>query len=157
MENDTNQTKWKLIVNVGSGAPAGGSGCQYFVGRFDGTNFTPTRLWSEAALQPLVTPECVPEGKLLADFEGNDYAGWRATGDAFGNQPARGTLANQQSVSGFRGKGLVNSFLGGDSAQGTLTSPEFEVTHDYLSFLIGGGHHTRQNQPDILHATVGFS
>jgi fructan beta-fructosidase len=30
------KTKWVLIVNVGSGAPAGGSGCQYFIGDFDG-------------------------------------------------------------------------------------------------------------------------
>jgi fructan beta-fructosidase len=34
------QAKWVLIVNVGSGAPAGGSGCQYFVGDFDGTKLT---------------------------------------------------------------------------------------------------------------------
>lgn len=32
--------KWVLIVNVGSGAPAGGSGCQYFVGEFDGSRFS---------------------------------------------------------------------------------------------------------------------
>jgi fructan beta-fructosidase len=31
--------KWVLLVNVNSGAPAGGSGCQYFVGDFDGTTF----------------------------------------------------------------------------------------------------------------------
>src|SRR5688572_15851638 len=31
--------RWALIVNVGSGAPAGGSGCQYFVGEFDGNQF----------------------------------------------------------------------------------------------------------------------
>jgi fructan beta-fructosidase len=35
------QKKWALVVNVGSGAPAGGSGCQYFVGNFDGQRFTP--------------------------------------------------------------------------------------------------------------------
>lgn len=33
------KTRWVLIVNVGSGAPAGGSGCQYFVGDFDGRTF----------------------------------------------------------------------------------------------------------------------
>ncbi len=33
--------KWLLIVNVGSGTPAGGSGCQYFVGDFDGKRFVP--------------------------------------------------------------------------------------------------------------------
>ena len=48
------KTKWVLIVNVSSSAPAGGSGCQYFVGDFDGQQFTPdpansgqTPLWAD--------------------------------------------------------------------------------------------------------------
>jgi fructan beta-fructosidase len=32
--------RWVLVVSVGGGAPAGGSGCQYFVGEFDGDRFT---------------------------------------------------------------------------------------------------------------------
>jgi sucrose-6-phosphate hydrolase SacC (GH32 family) len=132
------RTKWTLIVNVGSGAPAGGSGCQYFVGEFDGTQFTLD------ATYPKPVPESVPEGRVLADFEGGDYAGWRAAGTAFGDRPAAGTLPNQQAVDGFRGRGLVNSYLGGDGAVGELTSPEFEVTHHHLSFLIGGGNHAGQ-------------
>jgi fructan beta-fructosidase len=32
--------KWVLIVNINPGGPAGGSGCQYFVGEFDGEKFT---------------------------------------------------------------------------------------------------------------------
>lgn len=34
-------TKWVLIVNINPGAPNGGSGAQYFVGDFDGHQFTP--------------------------------------------------------------------------------------------------------------------
>jgi fructan beta-fructosidase len=30
---------WVLVVSVGTGAPSGGSGCQYFVGEFDGVRF----------------------------------------------------------------------------------------------------------------------
>jgi fructan beta-fructosidase len=33
-------TRWVLTVGVGDGSPAGGSGVQYFVGDFDGANFT---------------------------------------------------------------------------------------------------------------------
>jgi fructan beta-fructosidase len=33
-------SRWILSVNVGSGAPAGGSGDQYFIGKFDGARFT---------------------------------------------------------------------------------------------------------------------
>jgi len=126
-------TKWVLIVNVNPGGPAGGSGCQYFVGDFDGARFSPDPL-------PPARAEFVPQGKLLADFE-NGYAGWIADGDAFGKEPPAGTLPNQQPVTGFRGQGLVNSFRDGDRTQGTLTSPPFEITAGYISFLIGGGSH----------------
>ena len=45
-----NDTKWILLVSIGSGAPNGGSGTQYFVGKFDGTTFKndngkETQLW----------------------------------------------------------------------------------------------------------------
>ena len=33
--------KWLLLLNMNPGHPAGGSGCQYFVGGFDGTRFIP--------------------------------------------------------------------------------------------------------------------
>ena len=76
---------------------------------------------------------------LLADFEGDTYGAWTATGSAFGSGPARGTLPSQNPVSGFVGKGLVNSYLGGDGPTGTLASPEFTIERPYISFLIGGG------------------
>lgn len=78
---------------------------------------------------------------ILADFEGSDYGDWKVEGDAFGTGPARGTLKGQQTVSGFAGKGLVNTFLNGDQTKGKLTSPKFTLDRHYLSFLIGGGNH----------------
>jgi len=46
------ETRWVLTVGVGNGAPAGGSGTQYFIGEFDGRNFTSeipkaTTLWAD--------------------------------------------------------------------------------------------------------------
>ena len=76
---------------------------------------------------------------LIADFEGATYGDWKVEGEAFGPGPAQGTLAGQMPVSGFQGKGLVNSFFNGDRTTGTLTSPEFRIERPYLSFLIGGG------------------
>jgi fructan beta-fructosidase len=82
------------------------------------------------------------EDVLIADFEGDAYGiGWKTTGTAFGKSPAKGTLPNQMAVTGYLGKGLVNSYLGGDDATGTLTSPAFKVERKYLNFLIGGGKH----------------
>jgi fructan beta-fructosidase len=82
------------------------------------------------------------EDILIADFEGDTYGvGWKTEGTAFGTGPAKGTLPNQMEVTGYLGKGLVNSFLGGDDATGKLTSPAFTIERPYISFLIGGGGH----------------
>ncbi|MCI0700243.1 MAG: glycoside hydrolase family 32 protein [Planctomycetia bacterium] len=81
---------------------------------------------------------------LVADFEGDAYAeGWKSTGSAFGKGPARGTLPNQMPVSGYLGKGLVNSYLDGDGSTGTLTSSEFKIERKYINFLVGGGKHAK--------------
>ena len=76
---------------------------------------------------------------LLADFEDGIYGNWNVEGDAFGSGPAQGKIGSQGHVTGFRGKGLVNSYNGGDGATGKLTSPLFKLERKYLSFLIGAG------------------
>ena len=86
----------------------------------------------------------------VADFEGKDYGAWKATGDAFGRGPARGTIGRQQNVSGFAGKGLVNTFIRGDRSTGTLTSPTFTIQRQYVTFLIGGGGHVGRTCINLL-------
>ncbi|MCS7468483.1 glycoside hydrolase family 32 protein [Stieleria sp. ICT_E10.1] len=81
----------------------------------------------------------VGDDLLIDDFESDSYGEWSITGDAFGAQPAPGTLANQMPVSGFRGQGLINTFVGGDATTGTATSPPFTIGRRHLAFLIGGG------------------
>ncbi len=76
---------------------------------------------------------------VLADFEGEDYGAWKVEGEAFGKGPAHGALGHQKPVTGFLGRGLANSYNGGDKSKGRLTSPEFKMERRYLSFLIGGG------------------
>ena len=87
---------------------------------------------------------------VIADFEAETYGEWKATGEAFGPGPARGTLPGQMHVEGFKGTGLVNSFFRGDQTTGTLTSPEFKVERKFLSFLIGGGQHAEQLSLKLL-------
>lgn len=133
VDGDPEDTRWVLVVNLNPGAVAGGSGAQYFVGDFDGTTFT---------AENVVTEDRAPDGAVLVDFDGQTYGeGWTTTGTAFGLAPARGTLPGQNPVSGFLGDGLVNSFVNGDSTQGTLVSPRFVLTHDYVNLLVGGGNH----------------
>jgi fructan beta-fructosidase len=48
----TDETRSVLVGNISGGTPAGGSGCQYFVGRFDGKTFAndnpkDTKLWAD--------------------------------------------------------------------------------------------------------------
>lgn len=79
---------------------------------------------------------------LFEDFEKKSYEGWTLTGEAFGKQPSRGTEAGQQPVSGFAGRGLVNTFIAGDGPQGMATSKPFRIERRYIGFLVGGGAHT---------------
>ena len=79
------------------------------------------------------------EDILIDDFERSDYGSWTVEGDAFGSEPATGTLPGQQRVAGYLGERLVNSFLGGDASTGTLTSASFVIERSYINFLIGGG------------------
>ncbi|MDB6040883.1 MAG: sacC [Verrucomicrobiales bacterium] len=87
---------------------------------------------------------------LIADFEGTNYGDWKATGEAFGPGPARGTLPGQMHVDGFKGKGLANSFYGGDKSTGTLTSPEFKIERNYIGFLIGGGNDVEKTCVNLI-------
>lgn len=101
---------------------------KYLIGQFNGNKFIP----SQAE---------VPEGIIIADFEGEDYGAWIITGSAFGDNPAHGTLPYQQLVSGYLGDQLVNTYLDGDEPTGTANSPEFNISKDFINFLIGGGNH----------------
>ncbi len=123
VDGDRRRTKWVLTVSVGS------TGVQYFTGQFDGTSFTPDGPATYTA----------PRGTDVADFESGTYAGWTATGSAFGTGPAAGALPDQQDVSGYQGRYLVDSFAGGDASTGTLTSAPFTVRGKRLNFLVGGG------------------
>ncbi len=108
-----------------------------------------TMLLCEA--KPSKPPKVERPPIVLADFEGNDYGDWTVEGKAFGKGPARGTLPQQQEVSGFQGKGLVNTYLGGDDQlTGKLTSPVFTVDRRFVSFLIGGGKHAKKTCINLL-------
>lgn len=87
---------------------------------------------------------------VFADFDKGNYGNWQIEGEAFGSTPAPGTLEGQQQVSGFAGKGLVNTFLGGDGPHGKLTSPEFTIDRPFISFLVGGGSYDTQTCMNLL-------
>jgi levanase len=141
VDGDPANIKWVMVVNINPGGVAGGSAGQYFVGDFDGTTFTSESTKASDAL---------PAGTPLAGFNDGTYNGWTVSNEPgnwkngpFGDAPAAGTLPGQNVVTGFAGAGLANSFNDGDWPLGSLTSPDFTVTSDYLNFLVGGGQHPR--------------
>ncbi|MCX8038083.1 MAG: non-lysosomal glucosylceramidase [Candidatus Sumerlaeia bacterium] len=75
---------------------------------------------------------------VFEDFE-SGYEKWTVEGKAFGNAPQRGRQPRQQPVTGFLGKGLVNSFTDGDTPVGRLISQPFKIERPLIRFLIGGG------------------
>jgi levanase len=83
-----------------------------------------------------------PAGTTFADFEGPTYGtGWTETGDLVGTAPAAGTIGDQQPVTGYLGAQLVNTFIDHDATTGTITSPAFTISSDYIDLLVGGGFH----------------
>ena len=76
---------------------------------------------------------------VIADFESGTWEGWHASGDAFGETPAQGTLQGQLKVTGYIGDWLVNSFVGGDKSTGVLESDTFVIDRTHINFMIGGG------------------
>lgn len=99
---------------------------------------------------PVPLPKEEQRITVFEDFEGANYGAWTAAGQAFGPAPATGTFPAQQRVSGFRGKGLVNTFRPDDRPQGTLTSKPFKITEPFIAFLIGGGKHAGTTCMNLL-------
>ena len=104
----------------------------------------------ECSAEPLPEKERpAPRPEILfEDFE-LGYGKWTIEGEAFGTTPATGTLANQNPVSGFLGKGLVNTYLRGDATKGKAVSRPFTVERRCIAFLIGGGQ-GRQTAMNLL-------
>ena len=63
---DSNEIKWVLIQSVGTGAPNGGSGTQYFIGDFDGVKFT---------LDSSFEKDIEKYGPAWLDYGRDNYAG----------------------------------------------------------------------------------
>ena len=121
---DPKNVKWVLTVNVAGKA-------QYFTGAFDGKTFTSDD-----------KPYAPPSGTIIGDggFEGTDYGNWTPSGAAFGSGPAHA----DNPTNGAIGHGWVDSYGSADSHTGTLTSPTFTISHNYINFLMAGGNHPYQ-------------
>ena len=88
---------------------------------------------------------------LFEDFEG-DLNQWTVQGEAFVGNPKPNF--HHQALTGFKGKGLVDSFRNGgkegasaedsDAYTGKMISPSFTVERKAIRLLVGGGSHANR-------------
>lgn len=83
----TGARKWVLLSSIGSGAPNGGSGTQYFVGDFDGTSFIPDADFARATRNG---------NGVWLDYGRDNYAGvtWSDIPDTDGRRIFLGWMSN---------------------------------------------------------------
>lgn len=83
----SDETKWVLLLSINPGGPNGGSATQYFVGHFDGKNFT---------LDPAFEPSVTSEKAVWLDYGRDNYAGvtWSDIPKADGRRLFMGWMSN---------------------------------------------------------------
>lgn len=90
-------------------------------------------------------------GKVLQAFEGDGYGDWKVEGDAFGLAPSGSRPEGLNGdLTGYSQESLACSAHGGDAAKGSLTSPEFKVTENYIGFVVAGGNHPGKTAVQLL-------
>ena len=94
----------------------------------------------------------VPESAAVFQaFEGDGYGDWQATEDAFGLSPIHGKLDGMgESFTKFADHAFAASLYEGMDSSGTLTSSEFTIEEDYISFLVAGGDRQDQTAVQLL-------
>ena len=96
---------------------------------------------------PGIIPKSADGRELNLNFETGDLTDWNTTGTAWEQQPYKGAIDPERPYGKGRKSQHTGEFwLGGyeflrDAPKGALTSVPFKVTHNWCSFLLGGGSH----------------
>ncbi len=99
------------------------------------------------------------DGKPLnLGFETGTLEGWKAEGNAWEGQPIKGdtVAARNHGKSEHVGQYWIGGYeKTGDKGTGRLTSANFEATHPWASFLVGGGKSDKKTRVEIVEAATG--
>jgi sucrose-6-phosphate hydrolase SacC (GH32 family) len=78
VDGDVSRRKWVLVMSLNPGGPAGGSGTQYFIGKFDGTTFAadpqPQSPDAGSSREPMVTTARPGDLVQWLDYGADFYA-----------------------------------------------------------------------------------
>ena len=141
VDGDPDRTAWVLLCGMGPNKE------QYFIGDFDGTQFT----LDPAANGYLLRGEGL-SGEVFADFEDGLPSGWRVdgTGVAVGSAGKLGFY----NVTGYLGSGFLSTYTpdaeSGDRETVTVTSPTFTIDKHAINFLVAGGDHTGDTAVNLV-------
>ena len=107
-----------------------------------------TVVFAQFDAAPAANPAEARPDILLDDFENETYGKWKVEGTAFGTGPVKRTeIPAYQGDVGGTGQYIVNTHSSAPGANveekdrhiGKLTSPEFRIERNFLTFFIGGG------------------
>src|SRR5277367_6493222 len=94
--------------------------------------------------------DCSADDLDVGHFGSAGYGDWKITGTAFNSGPVAGDRLAKLGVENARGNQVVSSKIGGDGETGTLTSPEFKIARNYISFRISGGDYEHDTCVNLL-------
>ncbi|HTO05199.1 MAG TPA: PVC-type heme-binding CxxCH protein, partial [Opitutus sp.] len=108
-----------------------------------------------------ISPTDANGQSLNLGLERASLAGWQAEGDAWVDQPLRyAEPSTPRRKTDAPTDPIGNYWIGpssktGDYGVGRLTSPTFEVTHRWASYLVGGGADINQTRIELVDAASG--
>ena len=86
----------------------------------------------------------------IGHWGATNYGDWTVTGTAFASGPVSAEQGGQWGIENARDEAVVSSKGAGDGPVGTLTSPEFKIKRQYISFRISGGDYERDTCVNLL-------
>ena len=93
---------------------------------------------------------CRADDLAIGHFGSTNYGDWKLTGTAFKPGLAAGDHLTRLGIENPADNQVVSSEIEGDEPTGTLTSPEFKIARNYISFLISGGDYEHDTCVNLL-------
>jgi fructan beta-fructosidase len=102
------------------------------------------------AINLAVLIDCRADDLAIGDLGSASYGDWKMTGTAFKPGAAAGDQLTKLRIENARDNQVASSEIEGDGPTGTLTSPEFKIARNYISFLISGGDYEHDTCVNLL-------
>lgn len=132
------------------------------------TNDNRKTIYSTVEGLATTSSKSVNEDIVFEDFESGSYKRWKVKGEAFGDKAVKkgekgffeentkdSYFVSSFNVRNLNGEPNNSTYRWGRITPahahiGTLTSKKFTITHDYITFLIGGGYHPGKNAINLI-------